>query len=176
MADDSNTLNMRKAPLEIADGPVGPWPLRMAGLLLVLAFMVQLYYYGAATQSPPGALCLWWQQGCSNDQQPRLSPTALQSIKLIKGEVQRHPTVTNALLIDATIINRGPQPQRYPGLEVQFFNLAGHSKAARRFQPTEYLPDSAAITAGMPPGEPTAVRLEVIDPGLPVLSFQFNLY
>lgn len=170
------TLNSRETLLELHETTIGLWPLRVAGVVLLLALMVQLFFYGSQALSPQGALCLWWQQGCDTGETAGLPAANLRHIDFVKGTVQPHPTVADALLISGTIINHDLQVQRYPRLELQFFDLAGGIKAARIFQPVEYLEHTVNHSSGMPSGEPIPVRLEVLDPGLPVPSFQFKLH
>jgi hypothetical protein len=53
-------------------------------------------------------------------------------------------------------------------------DINGTQTAGRWFQPQEYLAYDADLDAGMPPGEPVHLMLEVVDPGSEVVSFQFN--
>ncbi len=169
-------MNSQETLLEPHDTSIGLWPLRVAGVVLLLALVVQLFFYGLQTLSPQGALCLWWQQGCDAGETTGFPATNLRHVDFVKGTVQPHPTVADAFLISGTIINHDSRGQRYPRLEVQFFDLAGHIKAARIFQPVEYLEHTIDSSSGMSTGEPIPVRLEVLDPGLPVPSFQFKLH
>ncbi|MEE8343011.1 MAG: DUF3426 domain-containing protein [Gammaproteobacteria bacterium] len=169
-------MNSQETLLEPHEVPIGPWPLRVAGVVLLFALVVQLFFYGMQALSPQGALCLWWQQGCDAGETTGLPAANLRHVDFVKGTVQPHPTVAGALLISGTIVNHDLQAQRYPRLEVQFFDLAGRMKAARIFQPAEYLEHTVDRSNGMPAGEPIPVRLEVLDPGLPVPSFQFKLH
>ena len=98
----------------------------------------------------------------------------LSRIELVNRDVRKHPRVENALLINATLVNRADYRQPYPTLEVTFSNSTGTLVAARRFKPTEYLDKRADIEAGMPVNAPLQVMLEIRDPGEDAVSFQFE--
>ena len=98
----------------------------------------------------------------------------LSRIELLNRDVRKHPQVTGALLINATLVNRAGFPQPYPVLEVTFSNSTGAPVAARRFMPGEYLGDQADIKSGMPSDAPLQVMLEIEDPGEDAVSFQFE--
>jgi predicted Zn finger-like uncharacterized protein len=98
----------------------------------------------------------------------------LSRIELVSRDVRKHPRITGALLINATLVNRADFPQPYPVLEVTFSNSAGTPVAARRFRPAEYLGDQADIKAGMPVNTSLQVMLEIEDPGEDAVSFKFD--
>jgi len=158
------------------DEPVGRWPLRAAGILLVVALVIQLVFYGRQTLTPQDALCLWWQQGCISNDNNRWLLTELDRVEFVHGNVRPHSVIADALVVQGTLINQATQVQRYPELEIRFFDLNGRTRAARQFQPEEYLEQKQRIADGIPPGKPLPVRLEVLNPGLSVLSFQFSLH
>ena len=98
----------------------------------------------------------------------------LSRIELVSRDVRKHPRISGALLINATLINRADFPQPYPILEVTFSNSTGTPVAARRFRPGEYLGDQSDIKAGMPVNTSLQVMLEIEDPGEDAVSFQFD--
>jgi len=98
----------------------------------------------------------------------------LSRIELVSRDVRKHPRISGALLINATLINRADFPQPYPILEVTFSNSTGTPVAARRFRPAEYLGDQADIKTGMPVNTSLQVMLEIEDPGEDAVSFQFD--
>ena len=95
-------------------------------------------------------------------------------IELLEREVRDHPRVSEAVLISATFVNRADFTQPYPVFEVTFSDLSGHLLAVRRFAPGDYLEDPAAIPDGLAPGQPTRVRLEILDPGRQAMSFRME--
>lgn len=97
-----------------------------------------------------------------------------RQIELLEREVRDHPRVPEAVLISATFVNRASFPQPYPVFEVAFSDLSGSLLAVRHFTPEEYLQDPGAIPDGLAPGQPTQVRLEVLDPGRQAVSFRME--
>jgi predicted Zn finger-like uncharacterized protein len=98
----------------------------------------------------------------------------LSRIELVSRDVRKHPRIADALLINATLVNRADFSQPYPILEVTFSNSSGTPVASRRFHPDEYLGNQADIKAGMPVNTSLQVMLEIEDPGEDAVSFQFD--
>lgn len=101
-------------------------------------------------------------------------PLQLDRIALLKRDVRKHPQVDDALLVNATLINRADFTQSYPVLDITFSDLSGKPVAERRFLPAEYLGESVNRAAGMAPASPVPVVLEIEDPGESAVSFQFR--
>ena len=100
--------------------------------------------------------------------------TDLAYLKMIQRDVRKHPTVEDALLINATFENRARFTQPYPVLEVSFTDRSGLPVAMRRFLPSEYLAEGTDLAAGMATAMSQQVVLEVQDPGEAATSFQFG--
>ena len=95
-------------------------------------------------------------------------------IELLNRDVRKNPRVADALLINATLVNRAAFRQPYPALEITFSNSVGTPVAARRFDPADYLGKHVDRKAGMPVDVPLQVVLEIEDPGEDAVSFQFE--
>ena len=98
----------------------------------------------------------------------------IAQIDLLEREVRDHPRMAEAVLIDARFINRADFVQPYPVFEVELSDLSGRQLALHRFAPEEYLEDPGLIPAGLLPGQPVALRLEVPDPGRQAVSFRME--
>jgi len=69
-----------------------------------------------------------------------LPPTRdVKSFQIQEAFIQIHPSIKQAMKVDATFINNAPFPQPYPAVQLTFQDLNGSILAQRRFQPTEYL-------------------------------------
>jgi predicted Zn finger-like uncharacterized protein len=101
-------------------------------------------------------------------------PADPDSVALLNRDVRQHPEVSNALLVNATMINRAGFVQSYPVLSIRFSDLSGKPVAERRFLPAEYLGESLNHSEGMAPALPVPVILEIEDPGEEAVSFQFD--
>jgi predicted Zn finger-like uncharacterized protein len=85
---------------------------------------------------------------------------AVDRFEMEKHLIQKHPTVANAMQVDATFINRAEFPQPYPVLQLTFQNTEGQPIAQRRFLPMEYL-QLPQITDEMRPNAAVHIRLEL---------------
>ena len=173
--DKRSTANDGGSPFDSFPKDHSYWLEWLAGLLLVLAFGIQLHYIDHATIHPPQLLCAEWQLACPDARQPSSLPLELKQIGLLDNQVQAHPEVAGALLIQGSLINYRRYALRYPELEIRFFDLTGRVAASRRFQAQEYLLPGVNPNAGLAPGTPVQVRLQVLDPGLATLSYEFQL-
>jgi hypothetical protein len=95
-------------------------------------------------------------------------------VPLLNRDVRRHPDVSDALLINATLVNQAAFTQSWPVLSIRVSDLAGKPVAERRFLPVEYLGESLNHAGGMAPASPVQVVLEIEDPGEEAVSFQFD--
>lgn len=98
----------------------------------------------------------------------------LSRVEVTEREVRDHPRVGDALLINATFVNRADFVQPFPVFRVSFSDVSGITVAARQFSPLEYLGEVNGVEKGMQPGDETRVKLEIVDPGARAVSFQFD--
>ena len=97
----------------------------------------------------------------------------LDRISLVNRDIRPHPSVDDALIINATLHNEADFPQPYPAVEIRLSDLEGKPVAARRFEPEEYLEEDRGATAGMAPGTMLPLVFEVVDPGDQAVAFEF---
>jgi predicted Zn finger-like uncharacterized protein len=102
------------------------------------------------------------------------APSDPARIELLSRDVRDHPQYRDALLVNATIVNRSVHAQSYPIIELDLFDRGGRLSGVRRFEPHEYLDASIDAHAGMPSGQPVLVVLEVVSPGDDAVSFEFR--
>ncbi len=147
----------------------------VAGVIALLVLLVAQYgYFNRNELAAYPGLRPWVQSlcavtGCSIPPQRDLS-----RIELVSRNVVSHPSVPNALLVSATLVNHAPFPQPYPVLEVKLLDVNGKVVAMRRFRPSEYLSEGLFPELGMVPEMPVRVVLEVEDPSNSATSFQFE--
>ncbi len=98
------------------------------------------------------------------------------SIELVSREMLSHPSRPRALLLNATIVNRAPQAQAYPEIQVRLFNLENAVIGERRFRPTDYLTSTSAMRNGMTPGAYLRFSLEMLDPGDRAVGFELEFH
>lgn len=98
----------------------------------------------------------------------------ITKITLVNRELRSHPSVANAILVTATLVNSAVFHQSYPLLQLSLSDFSGRTVAMRRFQPAEYMSQMAEINDGMRPGQPIEVSLELVDPGKTAVGFEFT--
>lgn len=98
------------------------------------------------------------------------------SIELVSREMLSHPSRPRVLLLNATIVNRAPEAQSYPEIQVRLFNLDNEVIGERRFRPTDYLTSTSAMRSGMTPDAYLRFSLEMLDPGERAVGFELEFY
>lgn len=103
-------------------------------------------------------------------------PRMPERVEVVERVVREHPRVAQALLVDIGFVNRADRTIAYPVLEMRLSDVSGNRVAGRRFAPTEYLPPGFDIRAGLRPGQPVRVTLELVEPRVDAVSFQFEFF
>ena len=148
------------------------------GILLLIVFgSTQLVWFNRDTimQRYPESV-VWFHQFCQKFKCEIIRHRDPGAIKLLNRDVRDHPRYKNALLVNATMINRSQTVQAYPVVQLDLFDIDGKLIAYRQFQPEEYLDDSINILQGMRPGVPVHFVLEVLDSAKGAVSFEFEFH
>lgn len=95
-------------------------------------------------------------------------------LRLLARDVEQHPSVTDGLLITASVRNDASFAQPYPVVTIVLSDANGQRLAMRRFQPEDYVGDAAARALGLSGGVTTAMVFEVQDPGQRAVAFAFS--
>ncbi len=143
-------------------------------VLLMLALGGQYLFFARADLAQYEPLRPWLQRACTYLGCELPLRHAPEQIELLNRDVISHPRIRNALLINATFVNRASYAQVYPVLQITLSNESGTVVAMRRFLPEEYLAQGARIATGMVPDAPVRVVLEVVEPKHSATSFQFE--
>ena len=98
----------------------------------------------------------------------------LQQIHLVSRELISHPFQANMLRLSATIVNRAPETQSYPDLEVILFDASGEPMSKLLFSPVDYLAEGASRDSGMTPQAYLPLALDLPDPGREAVGFELN--
>lgn len=146
----------------------------LLALLLLATLGIQYVYFTRATLAQYEPMRPWLQRACGYVGCNLPLRHVPGRIELLSRDVISHPRVRAALLINATFVNRADFVQAYPVLQIALSNDGGTVAAMRRFQPEEYLAPSVVIAAGLAPGVPVHVVLEVVEPRQHASSFQFD--
>jgi len=101
-----------------------------------------------------------------------------RDLRRIRSEgllVRADPARPGTLLIDATIVNKAPFAQAFPGIRIDFSDIQGTPVTSRAFSPREYLGAAALREGSMPPGEVLKVHIEMPDPGEDATNYELQL-
>ncbi len=99
-----------------------------------------------------------------------------RTIELVSREMLSHPLRPRVLLLNATIVNRAPQAQPYPDIQVRLFGIDNTVVSERRFRPTDYLTSTTAMRSGMTPDAYLRFSLEMLDPGDRAVGFELEFH
>lgn len=148
------------------------WVAAILGLLALLIFQYVYFMRDDLTRYPE--LRPWLEKLCSKMGCELSALRDLDAFEITYREIHSHPKAKDALLINATFVNKASFTQPYPILQISLSDASGHVVASRRLQPAEYLGEGVDIKQGVPPQMPVHVVLEVVDPGRNAVGFQFD--
>ncbi len=100
----------------------------------------------------------------------------LDRVNLVSRELRSHPFKADTLQLNATIVNRAPQSQPYPDLEVILLDSAGNAVRRMRFTPSDYLAEGASRDSGMAPEAFLPLSLDLPDPGNEAVGFELDFH
>lgn len=145
-----------------------------AALLAVVGLLAQVTWFDGnqlaqrdSLRPAMVTLCGWL--GCRIDY-----PNDLDRISLVSRNIEPHPSVEDALIISATMVNEADFTQGFPIIEIVLSDFNGQRVAMRRFQPSEYLENAARAEAGLKSGVLLPLAFEVVDPGNDAVAFEFT--
>ncbi len=89
--------------------------------------------------------------------------------------VRNHPEQSNALVVDAIIVNNAAFSQAFPQLQLTFTDTRDKVVASRQFTPAEYLRGELAGSQTMPRKQPIHLSLELADPGPDAVNYRLEI-
>jgi len=98
----------------------------------------------------------------------------LERIHLVNRELRSHPSLPGRLRLGATIVNRAPQAQPYPDVEVLLLDSTGQVVSRQRFTPADYLSSKPGSDARMQPQAYLPLVLDLDDPGRRAVGFELQ--
>lgn len=179
--DPADLESIESDPLELQAG-APPRRLRRAlpllfanlGLLLLLGAQLAWTHFDRLAEHPALRPALERFCGFADCRlPPRRDLAAIRSRQLV---VHSHPSVAGALQVDFIFRNEASFPQRFPLVELNFFDSGNRLLAGRRFKPGEYLAAELRQFENMPPGSPVQVSLEIVDPGPEAVNYALSFH
>jgi len=169
-------------PPEDADPAIRGTPrslmVRAAWITAAIAILIAIAFKVAEFQGV--ALPEWLQSGTALFQSGAPASQAdpvfrdLDQIQLVSRQLSSHPYLPGRLRLSATIVNRAPQSQRYPDIEVTLLDSTGQAVAVQRFAPRDYLAPNTPANATMAPQAHLPLVLELDDPGEQAVGFELS--
>ena len=155
--------------------PSSPIALSAGSLLLIGLLLSQYVYFSRdhLARQYPGSRPLL-ESMCGHLGCKLALRRDLGKLQLTHRDVRSHPTIENALLINATFVNKAPFPQPYPLIELKLSSINGKLIGKRTFPPHEYLAGKPDLEAGLPPDTQVYLTLELADPGKRAVNYEFD--
>lgn len=99
-----------------------------------------------------------------------------EAIELISRDLHRHPSLNDAVIVSAVLINRADQPVRWPRIELQLFDASQQVIGQRLLEPAEYLDPSADPEGRLGPNVRLPVVLEMVVEGSAPAGFSMSFH
>ncbi|TYL48270.1 zinc-ribbon and DUF3426 domain-containing protein [Marinomonas sp. IMCC 4694] len=145
----------------------------MLGLSVLLAQVTTQYFEEGSRSSNFRALyqTICSYSGCVLPTFEDVSAVSIQHVR-----IQSHPSIENALLVNAIITNTSAFSQPMPKIALEFFDLNGLPVAARLFAPSDYLHKDFLDITYMPPNTPIHLVIPIHDPGARAVTHQLKAF
>lgn len=150
------------------------WGWTLGAVVLLLVLSAQLAWAQRERLLQDSRVRELAEQACAKLRCNLPEITDRSRIALMARDVRPHPSMSQALIITATLANQAAFTQSYPVLEITLSDVEERRIAMRRFQPHEYVSSPATLRAGLAPGATATLSLEVEDPGKNAVAFEFR--
>jgi len=147
----------------------------LANICLMVLFVFQYSYFMRDQLANEPMLRPWIEKVCAIAKCTLPLRQELSNIEIVSREVRSHPRAKNALLINATLVNKATFTQAFPRLRLRLSDVTGAVIAQRVFPPRLYLSDTVDLNKGLLPLTPIQLTLEIVDPGRNAVGFEFDL-
>lgn len=142
-----------------------------ASAMLLMALLLQLLFHYSARLSlnpdyRPVVKLLCSQLDCPVAE---LKDRSLISVEAVS--IHKHPSVREALTVEAILLNRAPYAQPFPETILRFEDVRGQILAQRAFGPDQYLPGTLGSVKAMQPSLAYQIRFELVAPDQRAVSY-----
>ena len=118
----------------------------------------------------------WAEKFCERLQCDLIRFRDVSAIGLVSRDVRSHPRYRDSVLVSATIVNHAALLQPYPGIELVIYDTTGQVISRGSFTADEYLEPDSNPAAGMPPGVPVHLDLELAGTAQQAAGFEFRFH
>ena len=151
------------------------WPGLMVILLMIALAQVAWFNRDWLLREYP-QLTPWAEKFCERLQCDLFRFRDLSAINLVNRDVRAHPRYRNAVLVSATIVNNAELAQSFPEIELVIYDTNARVISHGRFTAAEYLEPGINPAAGMPPGAPVHLVMELAGAVKEAAGFEFRLH
>ena len=139
------------------------WPL-LAGVML---FVLALQLLGPQN---------WRVNWSVLDSSPQQLIDLDEAVQVISRDLHPHPSLNDAVIVSAVLINRSEQTVRWPEVEVRLFDASQQVIGERRLQPDEYLDAQTDASAGFDAQARQPIVLELVTEASIATGFSLAFY
>lgn len=101
---------------------------------------------------------------------------AAEAIELVSRDLHRHPSLSDAVIVSAVLVNRADRPVPWPRIDLRLFDASQQVIGQRMLEPIDYL-DPAADPEGMlAPNVRLPVVLEMVVEGSAPSGFSMSFH
>lgn len=97
-------------------------------------------------------------------------------LEIKNSGLRPHPTLQNALIVTATLVNKAAFPQPYPVLQLTLADHNGVLTVTRDFVPAEYLKPGADFKSGITSAATVLIEMEIATPRFNPATLDIALY
>ena len=139
--------------------------------ILIAALSLQLLFHYSASLSLNPNYRAAVELLCSqlNCRVAELRDTRLVSVEAVS--IKKHTPATDALTMEAILINRASYTQPFPIITLSFKDISGQTVAERSFGPNLYLPGRLKEATAMQPSLAYQAHLELVAPDQDAVSY-----
>jgi predicted Zn finger-like uncharacterized protein len=99
-----------------------------------------------------------------------------EAIELISRDLHRHPSLSDAFIISAVLVNRADQPVPWPRIDLRLFDASQQVIGQRLLEPGDYLDPSADPDGMLAPNVRLPVVLETVIEGSTPSGFSMSFH
>lgn len=146
-----------------------------SAIIMALVFCAQIAWFRFDVLATEEPYRQYYAQACHYLKCSLPHREDIAQIRTTQLLVRSHPDESNALVVDAIMINNATFMQAFPALQLEFKNIHGSTIASRAFQPSEYLKGDLIGSTIMPTNQPIQLALSIVDPGESAINYDINI-
>ncbi|HKL53862.1 MAG TPA: zinc-ribbon and DUF3426 domain-containing protein [Wenzhouxiangellaceae bacterium] len=103
-------------------------------------------------------------------------PAIGDAVQLVSRDMHPHPSLDDAFVISAVLVNRSGRTVPWPNIELKLFDASQQTLARKRLAPRDYLSDEADLDGGLDPDVRLPVVLEMVVESSRPSGFSMTFY